>query len=80
MRKSARWGVKPPPSPTMLGAGLKNPLEAVGSSLNAVGQGVTAAKDALYGAADVAGSLVEMGQNQQQRPTKQVDGETSRGG
>lgn len=64
VRKSARWGGKPssPPNP---GVGLMiNPLKAAGSSLKAIGRGATAAKDALYDAADgisaVSGLSTEM--------------------
>lgn len=52
VRKSARWGGKPssPPKPRV---GLMiNPLQAAGSSLKAIGRSATAAKDALYDAAD----------------------------
>lgn len=63
VRKSARWGVAPPPLPK-LGGVVGNPLAAVKGSVSAVGKGVTAAKDALYGAADAAGSLAELTQKQ----------------
>lgn len=55
-RKSPRWGVQPAAKPK----GLGNPLEAVGSSVKSVGVGVTAAKDGLYGAVDLAGGLAEL--------------------
>lgn len=63
VRKSARWGVAPPPLPK-LGGVVGNPLAAVKGSVSAVGKGVAAAKDALYGAADAAGSLAELTQKQ----------------
>lgn len=59
-RKTARWGVAPTAP-----AGRQNPLKAVTSSISAVGQGVTAAKDALYGVAETASSLAELAQQQQ---------------
>ncbi|CAM9174850.1 unnamed protein product, partial [Hapterophycus canaliculatus] len=66
VRKSARWGVKPPAPAKILGVvdvgALKNPFNGVGSSLRKASdrsRGVTAAKDAVYGVADAAGSVAE---------------------
>lgn len=67
VKKSARWGFKPARSAsaseggtTTPKPGSRNPFRALKASFGALGQGATAAKDALYGAADAAGSLAEM--------------------
>ena len=75
VRKSARWGGKPA-SPPKLGAALKNPLEAVGSSLRTVGQGATAVKDALY---DAAGGIANQG-SRLPKLTQQENDDPSKGG
>lgn len=57
-RQTERWGVAPTASPSK----SRKPLEAVRSSIRAVGDGVSSAKDAVYEVVDAAGTLIESSQ------------------
>lgn len=59
-RQTARWGV--PPLKVPFENPLSAPISVVSKTFEAVGKGVTGVKDALYGVADGASSLVEVTQ------------------